>query len=130
MVGRRSRSRLFVALTAVAAAALVFRQLRLADVRIQPGPDPLLARQSINGADASTLRQLFVSSGEFGPPCREDNGVVYAECRGKGNLDAFDANGVTNCSGTPQRVRPAVELYYHRTDIPQLRTPPVANRVV
>jgi PQQ-like domain/Bacterial Ig domain len=59
---------------------------------------------AINRANVSTVRQLFVSPGQFGP-LAESNGVVYAGAT-NGNLYAFDANGITDCSGTPNQCSP------------------------
>jgi outer membrane protein assembly factor BamB len=81
---------------------------------------------AINAADAATLEQLFTSPGQFGSPV-ESNGVVYVGNE-SGNLDAFDADGVTNCSGTPNACSP---LWTGSTAGGDLATgPAVANGVV
>ena len=64
--------------------------------------------KAINSANISTVKQLFThataSSDELGSPV-ESNGVVYVE-DGNVGLEAFDANGITNCSGTPNQCSP------------------------
>jgi outer membrane protein assembly factor BamB len=82
--------------------------------------------KAINSANVSTLRQLFTSPGQFGSPV-EGNGVVYVGNE-SGNLDAFDANGVTNCSGTPNQCSPLWTGSTAPNDAPS--APAVANGVV
>ncbi len=64
--------------------------------------------QAVNGANVSTLQQLFtnrnINKDAFGYPI-ESNGVVYVG-ETNGNLDAYDANGASNCSGTPNQCSP------------------------
>jgi hypothetical protein len=72
------------------------------------GYDPALTHGSadtaISGANVSTLKPLFTASGAFSSPV-ESGGVVYVGGQA-GNLYAFDANGVTSCSGSPNQCNP------------------------
>ena len=87
------------------------------------------ADKAINNANISTVKQLFThataSSDEYGSPV-EANGVVYVEDF-TGGLEAFDANGVTNCTGTPNQCNP---LWSSSTGSSSTSTPAVANGVV
>lgn len=64
--------------------------------------------QAVNGDNVSTLQQLFtnrnINNDYFGYPV-ESNGVVYVG-ETNGNLDAYDANGASDCSGTPNLCSP------------------------
>ena len=84
------------------------------------------ADNNISGANVTTVKQLFTSNGAYSAPA-EANGVVYAGGQG-GNLYAFDANGVTNCSGTPNQCSPLWS--YTITGGFVTSTPAVANGVV
>ncbi len=85
--------------------------------------------KAINSANISTVKQLFThataSSDELGSPV-ESNGVVYVE-DGNVGLEAFDANGITNCSGTPNQCSP---LWIGSIGSTSISTPAVANGVV
>ncbi len=104
MVRGRSSSRKLLAVAAVAIAAVAFGGCDWTMF----GFDPALTHSSfdhnINTANASTIKQLFTSPGQFSAPV-ESNGVVYAGST-SGSLEAFDANGTTDCSGTPNQCSP------------------------
>jgi outer membrane protein assembly factor BamB len=80
---------------------------------------------AISSANASAIKQLFITPGGFASPA-ESNGVVYAGGQ-SGNLYAFDANGTTNCSGSPNRCTP---LWTGSAGPVVYGTPAVANGVV
>jgi hypothetical protein len=62
------------------------------------------ADNNVNSENAATVKQLFTAPGAFASPA-ESGGVVYAGGQ-SGNLFAFDANGVTKCSGAPSQCSP------------------------
>ena len=80
---------------------------------------------AMNNANVSTVKQLFTANGAYSSPV-ESGGVVYAGGQ-KGNLYAFDANGVTGCSGSPDLCSP---LWTGATGPIAYGTPAVANGVV
>jgi PQQ-like domain len=94
--------------------------------------------KAINSANVSTVQPLFTVPaqsdpfipGQFGPPV-VSNGVVYAGSSSagntSGNLEAFDANGATNCSGSPNQCSP---LWTGSTGPIIGSAPAVANGVV
>jgi hypothetical protein len=73
--------------------------------------------KAMNSANVSTVQPLFsvpaqsdpIIPGQFGPPV-VSNGIVYAGSTSagdaSGNLEAFDANGATNCAGSPNKCSP------------------------
>ena len=126
LVGRRSKPRTLLALAAVAAAALVFSSCDWSMFGYNAALSHFSADNNISGADASAIKPLFVSSGAYASPA-EDNGVVFAG-GASSNLYAFDANGVTNCSGTPNECSPLWS--YTTTGGFVTSTPTVANGVV
>ena len=63
---------------------------------------------TITGASVSTLQPLLVGPAEgtqFNSAPAVSNGVAYVG-NDNGTLYAFDANGVSNCSGTPNQCNP------------------------
>ena len=97
--------------------------------------------KAINSANAATLKPLFtvpaqsdpngIASSQFGPTV-ESNGVVFAgsaNAQGTGgSLEAFDADGATGCSGSPNTCSP---LWTAPTGLINPATAPaVANGVV
>jgi outer membrane protein assembly factor BamB len=119
-------SRRLLAVTALATTALVFGGCDWTMF----GNIPALTHDSpdtaISGANVSNLQPLFTGAGAFGSPV-ESNGVVYAG-NTAGNLEAFDANGVSGCSGSPNQCRP---LWTGTTaPIDSGTSPAVANGIV
>ena len=126
MVDRIGKARKLLALTALAVAALVFGGCDWAMFGAIPSLTHDSVDNAINSANVSTLQPLFTSSGEFGSPV-ESNGVVYAGGTQEG-LWAFDANGVTSCSGSPNQCSP---LWTGTTGAIDAGTSPaVANGIV
>jgi PQQ-like domain len=94
--------------------------------------------KAINSTNVSTVQPLFtvpaqsdpIVPGQFGPPV-VSNGVVYAGSSSarntSGNLEAFDAIGATNCSGSPNQCSP---LWTGSTGPIIGSAPAVANGVV
>ena len=126
MVGCRSNSRKLLGFVALAVVALAFGGCDWTMFGFDAGHTGFGWDNAIDGANVSTLQQLFTSPGQFGSPV-ESNGVVYVGNEG-GNLDAFDANGVTNCSGTPNACSPLWTGSTAGGDAPT--APAVANGVV
>ena len=126
---RRGNTRKLLGLTAVAAAALIFTSCDWTMFGYDAGLTHSSFDTAINGANVSTVKQLFTngntSSDEYGSPV-ESNGIVYVG-DSNGGLDAYDANGVTNCSGTPNQCSP---LWTGSTAGNALTAPAVANGVV
>ncbi len=101
----------------------------------QTGSSPDTA---INSANVSTVQPLFsvpsqtdgVLTGSFGSPV-ESGGVVFVGSNNpdstSGSLEAFDANGATDCSGSPNQCSP---LWTGSTGLIGSNTPAVANGVV
>ncbi len=109
-MGRSGRAPKLLAVAALAVAALAFGGCDWPMSAFDAALTHASFDHNINQANASTIRQLFISPGQFGPPV-ESNGVVYAAdtvapAETGGYLEAFDANGTTNCSGTPNACSP------------------------
>ena len=117
MVGRGGNSWKLLGFVALAVAALAFggcdwTMFGYDATHAGSSPDT-----AMNSANVSTVQPLFtvpaqsdpIIPGQFGPPA-ESNGVVYAASTSagakSGNLEAFDANGATNCSGSPNQCSP------------------------
>ena len=105
MVGRRSHSRRLLGFVALAGAALVFGGCDWTMFGFDGALTHSSADTAISSANVSTVEQLFTngntSSDEYGSPI-ESNGIVYVG-DSNGGLNAYDANGVTGCSGTPNQ---------------------------
>jgi hypothetical protein len=125
---RRGNSRKLLGVAGLAVAALVFGGCDWTMF----GYDAALTHSSpdtaINSANVSTLQPLFTTPGQFTSPV-ESNGVVYVG-NTSGNLEAFDANGVTDCSGTPNQCTPLWTGTTPAGAINADATPAVANGVV
>jgi PQQ-like domain len=108
MVGRRCNSRKLFGVVVLAVAALAFGGCDWTMFGYDGTLTHSSADNAINGANVSSVQQLFTngntSSDEYGSPV-ESNGIVYVG-DSNGGLDAYDANGVTNCSGTPNQCSP------------------------
>jgi hypothetical protein len=104
--GGRSKRRLVLATLGIV-GALVFGGCEWPMLGGNPALTASSPDQAINSGNVSTLQPLFATAGSFGSPV-EVFGVVYAVgATSSGNaLEAFDANGVTNCSGTPNQCTP------------------------
>ncbi len=114
---RRDRSRKLLGVAAVAIAAVVFSSCDWTMYGFDAGHTGWSFDKAMNDANVSTVQPLFsvpgqsdpIDPGEFGPPVESD-GVVYVGSTSAGghtgSLEAFDANGVTNCSGTPNQCSP------------------------
>ena len=128
-MGRRSKPRKLLGLAALAAAALIFGGCDWTMFGFDAALTHSSFDKAINSANISTVKQLFThataSSDYLGSPV-ESNGVVYVN-DGNVGLEAFDANGVTNCSGTPNQCSP---LWIGSAGSTSTSTPAVANGVV
>lgn len=106
---RRDKSGVLLALAALAIAALAFSGCDWPMSAFDAALTSSSADHNINQANASTIKQLFTNPGQFGAPV-ESNGVLYAvsinSAETGGSLEAFDANGTTHCSGTPNQCSP------------------------
>ena len=104
MVGRRGTSRRLLSLAALVVASLVFGGCDWTMFGYDAAHTGSSPDTAVNGANVSTLQSLFTTPGQFGSPIESDR-VVYV-ANESGGLDAFDANGVTNCTGTPNACSP------------------------
>lgn len=127
-VRRRGSSRKLLGVAAVAIAAVAFGGCDWTMFGFDAALTHSSFDKAINGANISTVKQLFTyataSSDNLGSPV-ESNGVVYVN--DTSGLEAFDANGVSNCSGTPNQCSP---LWISSTGSSPAATPAVANGVV
>jgi outer membrane protein assembly factor BamB len=117
MVRRRRIAWKYLVIAAFAVAALVFGGCDWPMLGYDPTHGGSSPDKPLNSVNVSTVQPLFtvpaqsdpIIPGQFGPPV-ESNGVVYAGSTSardtSGNLEAFDANGITNCSGTPKVCQP------------------------
>jgi hypothetical protein len=139
-VGNGARFRKLLVAT-LGAAALLFGGCDWTMFGYDAGHTGSSADTTINSANAATLKTLFtvpaqigsdgISSSQFGPPV-ESNGVVYAGSANPegagGTLEAFDANGAADCSGSPNQCSP---LWTASTGLIDPQTAPaVVNGVV
>jgi hypothetical protein len=117
----------------VAGLALVLSACNWDQLRFGPentGVNPF--ENTISASNVSQLAQRFTAQPGFNPsPPVLDNGVVYVTAssngRSDGTLKAFDANGVTRCSGSP----PTCSALWTTPDIyPTGFSPVVANGLV
>lgn len=136
---RQGSVRRFLAVVAVGVAALVFGGCDWTMFGYDAAHTGSSPDKAIDSANASTLKPLFTvpaqasqnSTSQFAPPV-ESNGIVYV---GSGNpngdggsLEAFDANGAADCTGSPNQCSP---LWTAPTGVIDTTTAPaVANGVV
>ena len=114
--GGKSRKRIVLATLGVV-GALVFAGCDWPMFGFDAAHTGFSPDRAMNSANVSTVQPLFtvpaqsdpIIPGQFGPPV-ESNGVVYAGSTSaggtSGNLEAFDANGATNCSGSSNQCSP------------------------
>ena len=124
MKGRGTSRRVF-GLAVLAIAALAFGGCDWTTFGYDAALTHSSADTAMNSANVSTVKQLFTASGAYSSPV-ESGGVVYAGGQ-RGNLYAFDANGVTSCSGSPNLCNP---LWSGATGPIASGAPAVANGVV
>ena len=140
-MGNRATFRKLLLVATFGVAALLFGGCDWTMYGYDAGHTGSSADTAINSANAATLKPLFsvpaqtgsdgISTSQFGPPV-ESNGFVYAGSANPegsgGTLEAFDANGVTDCSGAPNQCSP---LWTAPTGLIDPQTAPaVANGVV
>jgi hypothetical protein len=105
----REKSRRFLVLAMLGLVALVFAGCDWPMSAFDAALTGSSLDTALNTANVSTLQTLFTNPGQFGPPV-ESNGVVYATLTApddaSGSLEAFDANGATSCSGSPNQCSP------------------------
>jgi hypothetical protein len=121
----RGTSRRVLGLAVLAIAALAFGGCDWTTFGYDAALTHGSADTAMNNANVSTVKQLFTANGAYSSPV-ESGGVVYAGGQ-KGNLYAFDANGVTGCSGSPNLCSP---LWTGATGPIAYGTPAVASGVV
>ena len=103
-MGGRGTSRRVLGLAVLGVAALAFGGCDWTIFGYDAALTHFSADNNINSANVSTVKQLFTANGAYASPV-ESGGVVYAGGQ-KGNLYAFDANGVTAVRGTPNLCSP------------------------
>jgi outer membrane protein assembly factor BamB len=101
--GGKSRKRLVLATLGVV-GALIFGGCDWSMFGYDAALTHSSADNNISTANVATVKQLFIGPGAFASPAVV-NGVAYAGGQ-SGKLYAFDANGGTNCSGTPNQCSP------------------------
>jgi hypothetical protein len=114
---RRTSTRSFLFAAGFAAVALIFGGCDWTMYGYDPSHGGSSPDSAMNSANVSTLQPLYtvpaqsdpLTPGQFGPPV-ESGGLVYAGATNAGDasgvLEVFDANGGTNCAGSPNQCSP------------------------